>query len=199
MIKINLIAQPKKFQIPVILGLDIRMFNFKMLFIAWIISYLPNAIKAVYFDLERAKVDKKMAVHRMQIKKYNKILKRNRNIKRKIEEFAKQAEKLKRREEQVREIIRQRTNPFKILVKLANSIPQKVWCEEVKIESPDIKIVGYSVDYRSIGIFLDSLNDSIYFSKSLRLQKTESLKQNYNGEERRIEQFILEGEIVRFD
>jgi hypothetical protein len=199
MIKINLIAQPKKFQIPVVMGLDIRMFNFKMLFIVWLFSYTPDLIQKFYFDIETKKVDEKMATHKFQIKKYNKILKKNKNIKRKIEAFDRQAEKLRERERQVLEIIKERTNPFKVLTQIAKSMPENAWAQEINIDRSDLTINGLAVSYKSIGELIDTLNDSIYFSKSVRLQKTESMQQKINKEDVRIEKFTISGEIVRFE
>jgi len=199
MIKINLIAQPKKFQIPVVMGLDIRMFNFKMLFVVWLLSYTPDLIQKFYFDIETKKVDDKIPPHKAQIKKYDKILRQNRNIKRKIEAFDRQAEKLRERERQVLEIIRERTNPFKVLTQIANSMPDSAWTQEINIDRSDLTINGLAVSYKSIGELIDTLNDSIYFSKSVRLQKTESIQQKINKEDVRIEKFTISGEIVRFE
>lgn len=199
MIKINLLAQPKKFKIPVVMGLDIRMFNFKMLFIVWIISYVPEVIQSLYFETERASIEKEINLHQAQIKKYNKILAKNRNVKRKIEAFDRQAKKLKERESQVIEIIKERTNPFKVLIKLARSLPDEVWTDGIKINEKAIDIKGFAISYKSIGELIDTLNDSIYFSKSIRLKKTESVKRMNGKEEFRIERFNIAGNISRFD
>ncbi len=199
MIKTNLIAQPKKFKVPVIFGLDIRMFNFKMLFIVWIISYSPELLQKFYFSVELDKLNNKIIFHKKELGKYNKILKKNRQLKKKIEAFTMQANKLKERENQVLEIIKQRTNPFKVLVKLAESLPAKVWTSSIKLNGDAITIDGLATSYKSIGEFIDTLNDSIYFSKTIRLKKTESITQTVNKDEFRVEKFEVTGKIMRFD
>lgn len=199
MIKINLLVQPKKFKIPVVMGLDIRMFNFKMLFVAWILSYAPEVMQSLYFDVQKVDIEKKVEHQRAELTKYNKILAKNKNVKRKIEAFDRQAKKLKEREAQVLEIIKERTNPFKVLVKVARSLPDEVWTDGIKISEGQMEIRGYAISYKSIGELIDTLNSSIYFSKSIRLKKTESVQRMVGREEFRIERFDISGNITRFD
>ena len=199
MIKINLIAQPKKFKIPVVLGLDIRMFNFKMLFVVGLISFTPEVLQKFYFEIELAKINTKISFYKKELSKYNKILKKNRLLKKKIEAFTIQADKLKERERQVLEVIKQRTNPFKVLVKLAESLPIKVWTSRIKLDRDAITVNGLATSYKSIGEFIDTLNDSIYFSKTIRLKKTESITKKVNRDEFRVEKFEIVGKILRFD
>ena len=202
MIKINLIPQPKRFKVPVVMGLDIKMFNFKLLFIAYLFSLVPGYIQEYYFDKEIGKIESEIKESNKMIRSLNKILNKNRNVRKMIEAFEKQVESLKAKEIQVTKIIETRTNPMSVLLHFSKSIPEDTWFEKVIIKGHDFEGFGGSISYKSIGDFIDSLNESIFFNKSVRLKKTGTEKVSAGKKDKikmRIEKFEISGKIERFN
>ena len=200
MIKVNLIPQPKKFKIPVVMGLDIKMFNFKLLFVAYLFTLIPSYVQEYYFDKEIQKVDAVIQETNKIIRSLNKSLNKNKNIRKMLGAFDKQIKSLRSKEAQVSAIIKKRTNPMKVLLHFSRSIPEDTWFETIDVRGKVFKGTGGSISYKSIGDFIDGLNDSIFFNKSVRLKKTETQKIKKDEiTEIRVEKFEISGTIERFE
>jgi hypothetical protein len=88
----------------------------------------------------------------------------------------------------------------KVLEKIARSIPEDLWFEQLKInENKDIFINGGAYSPRSIGEFITVLNDSPFFSNSLTPVRQENKNENLDGIPSSFEFFELKGKIKNYD
>ena len=122
------------------------------------------------------------------------------NIKVQVDAFKDQVSKLELRSKQVDEIMKNRTNPKKVLEKIARSIPEDVWFDSMEInDKNEMVITGGANTSRSIGEFITNINDSPYFGGTIvpRLQENrKSLSEDIGSS---FEYFELFGKIVNYD
>ncbi|MBY0413657.1 MAG: PilN domain-containing protein [Bdellovibrionales bacterium] len=200
MIKLNLIEKKKPFALPSILGMDLSVLNFKMLAVSILIYYSPGFISEQMFD---GKIEEtKTAVDNL-IKNNAKIkedLSKDGNVQSQYKAYKEQVSKLQNRSSQVDEILKNRTNPKKILEKIARSIPEDVWFTELIITNTnEIIIKGGSFSPRSVGEFITTINDSPYFSGSITPASQENKREILDGNYATFEQFELRGRITNYD
>jgi len=200
MIEINLIEQRKTFQMPTVLGVDLGELNIKALVVAVIIMYIPDLFLPDFFQEQMAVVDGRLNVVDTKIREINKEIKANENVKKKLDAFNSQVEKLKERSRQVDQIIKTRTNPKKILERVARNIPEDVWLDKIEIKQDrTIELLGGATSYKSIGDFISLANESTFFGNSLTLAKSSTKKEGRGNKETRIESFVIKGKIETFD
>ena len=101
---------------------------------------------------------------------------------------------------QIHFLLKNRTNPKKILEKIARSIPEDLWFDIMTInEKNEVIISGGSYSPRAIGEFITTINDSPYFGGSITPSKQESKKENLDGIPTNYERFELRGKITNYD
>lgn len=201
MIEINLLNKKKGIELPVVLGIDLNQVNWKMLAVAYALTYCPDWFLKPEFDKEIQVVDSEIQVLQKSLRKIKIDLGKNTNVEEQLNAFNRQVQKLKSRSSQVEKIIQDKTNPRKLLERLARDIPSDMWFKDIVITSTrTIEINGASESYKSIGDFIISANDSQFFNKSLILTgsntQTEKLP---DGSERRVEQFNIKGNVTAYD
>ncbi|KKQ78894.1 MAG: hypothetical protein UT01_C0057G0007 [Candidatus Daviesbacteria bacterium GW2011_GWA1_38_7] len=114
--------------------------------------------------------------------------------------FNNQVAKLKERSTQVEQIIKQRTNPNKILERVARNIPEDMWLTELFVDGDrKVSIHGMSTSYKSIGNFIILLNESLFFGKSLTLSDSKTEEDKDEGAGKRIEVFTIQGRVESYD
>jgi len=206
MIEINLIEQKKHFKLPTVLGIDFAELNIKYLVVAVIIMYLPDLFLPDFYAEQLSVVNNNLNNINQKISKINKEIRSNDDVKKKLESFNQQVEKLKKRSQQVDQIIKTRTNPKKILERLARDIPEDVWLDRIEIkQDKSIIIEGGATSYKSIGNFISLANESTFFGKSLTLAKSSTKKldetktKEKTNDQARIEAFTIEGKIETYD
>jgi hypothetical protein len=199
MIEINLLEQKKPFKMPIVLGVDLAQINYKALLIAIIISYVPDYTLTPVWEEEIAGLNNRIAGLNQELAKVQADIKGNEKIKQQLELFNAQVEKLKERSEQVKKIIDTRTNPRKILERVARNIPDEMWINEIAIAADrKVQIDGMSTSIKDIGNFITSANESSFFGKSLTIQDTAPADDpDYPG--RRIEKFKISGLVEAYD
>jgi hypothetical protein len=189
MIEINLLEQKKQFKMPSVLGIDFSTVNIKMLI------FLEN-----YYKSENIKLDEELKAENVTLKKLRKDLKGNEKIKDQLLAFSRQVEKLKKRSEQVDRIIKQKTNPKKILEKIARSVPEDLWFTKMSIgEDKSFVIEGGANSYKSIGNFISVANNAVFFGSSLSMADSKTETEKVGTRENRIETFTIKGKVLTFD
>jgi Tfp pilus assembly protein PilN len=196
MIKINLIEQKKKFSLPVVLGIDLNKLNFKMLLIVFILNFALDYFVVSSWTEGVNVIKLSIKADDKKLKALNTDLKKNSQVKKQLEAFNKERERLEQREVQVRKIIEQKANPKDLLLRVARSIPEDLWITLFSINSlQEVQITGQSQSYKSIGDFIIAANESTFFGRSLRLKKADT-KASLNG--KRTEQFEIIGTVKSY-
>lgn len=200
MIELNLLEKKAPLRLPVVLGVDLNEMNFKMLGLAFFIYYIPEIFIRNHFE-EQIKVEEETFQSILaETRKVEAEIGKNTNVKSQLEAYNKQVEKLKARSAQVDEILKIRTNPKKILEKIARSIPEDLWFDQLRInEKSEVIIIGGSETPRSIGEFITIINDSPFFGNTITPVKQENKQGNLDGVPMSYEAFELKGKIKNYD
>ncbi len=200
MIELNLLEKKVPFKLPVVLGLDLGALNFKMIGFAIIIYYVPPIFVHIHFA-EKLKLEEEALVRvSSENTKITQQIGKNINIKAQLDAYNKQVERLKARSLQVDEILKIRTNPKKVLEKIARSIPEDLWFDQLKIgENKEVYVAGGAYTPRSIGEFITIINDSPFFGNSITPIKQENKQDTIDGVLTSYEVFELKGKIKNYD
>lgn len=200
MIELNLLEKKRPVRLPVVLGIDLNDINFKMLGLAFVFYYIPEIFVRDYFDSQLAQDQEVISQLSAKSASLNEENSKNANIKNQLDAYNKQVEKLKSRSTQVDEILKIRTNPKKVLEKLARSIPDDLWIDSLKIdENKEIVILGGAYAPRSIGEFITVMNDSPFFANSITPTKQENKQDTLDGVMSNYETFELKGRIENYE
>lgn len=200
MIELNLLEKKQPLRLPVVLGVDLNNLNFKMIGFALFIYYVPEIFIHSYFEEKVTTETEILNATNVENEKLAKEIGKNANVKSQLDAYNKQVDKLKNRSGQVDEILKIRTNPKKILEKIARNIPEDLWFNQLKInENKDIFISGGAYTSRSIGEFITVINDSPFFGNSLTPIKQENKEENIDGVSSNYESFELKGKIKNYD
>lgn len=200
MIEINLLGRKKKRKIPKILGVEITEINFKMVVIVYLLSHVPSLVIYPSWEDEIKKIQDEVTTLTREEKNLNDFIKKNQNAEDKLKAFNEQVELLRIRSAQVDKIIKSKTNPQKLLEKMARSIPEDMWLKTLEIKVDRSLIMkGASVSYKSIGDFIRLGNEARFFNNTLRLKTSETKAEKVNGADYRFQHFEIEGTIETFD
>jgi Tfp pilus assembly protein PilN len=200
MIELNLLEKKQPFVLPSILGMDLNVLNFKMLAVALVIYYSPGFIVGQIFDEKIEQTQASLTKLTADNEKLKNDVNKEGNIKSQYQAYKEQVTKLQNRSNQVDEILKNRTNPKKILEKIARSIPEDVWFNELTINiNNEIYISGGAYTPRAVGEFITTINDSPYFGGSITPSKQENKKDNLDGTMTSFELFELRGKIINYD
>lgn len=200
MIEINLLGRKKKRKIPKILGVEITEINFKMLILVYLISFVPEFLVYPSMEEEITAIQNTIDNLSREEKNLTTFIKKNQNAEDKLKAFNEQVELLRIRSAQVDKIIKSKTNPQKLLEKMARSIPEDMWLDELEVKSDkNFAMKGASVTYKSIGDFIRLGNEARFFNNTLRLKTSETKSEKIGGTDYRLERFVIEGTIETFD
>lgn len=200
MIELNLLEKKQPVVLPTVLGIDLNSLNLKMLGIALVIYYLPSVVVTSIYEDRTLEAEEALATLTTQSNKLKAQLEKDANIKNQVDAYKSQVGKLQNRSNQVDEILKTRTNPKKILEKVARSIPEDVWFNRMFInDKNEISIEGGSYTPRAVGEFITNINDSPYFGGSVTPVRQENKKENLDGVSTNYELFELKGKIINYD
>lgn len=200
MIELNLLEKKQPFVLPSILGMDFNVINFKMMAVALVLYYAPDIVVGQMYNSKMEETQAVLDQLASQNTKLQAEIGKDADIKSQVEAYKIQVNKLQSRSAQVDEILKTRTNPKKILEKVARSIPEDVWFNEMSInDKNEISIVGGSYTPRGVGEFIAVINDSPYFGGSITPAKQENKKEMLDGVMSSFEQFELKGKIINYD
>ncbi|MDC1173809.1 PilN domain-containing protein [Bacteriovoracaceae bacterium] len=200
MIEINLIKQKKALKAPVVLGIDLAKLNFKMIILAFIVNFFASDMVVDYYNKEMKKTDAIVTEVRAELNKIKREVRKNSFIKDKLNVYRKQISKLKERSEQVDKIIKQKTNPFLVLEKLAKSAPENLWFETLEIRGDGyVNLKGGANSYQEIGLFINQVGTDPFFKELLQLKSSKTIEEDASGVSIRVESFEVEGQINIYD
>ncbi len=201
MIKINFIGRKKrKFEAPTILGVEISEISLKGILIVVGIRYGAGFLIQNYFDKKGAVVRNEIKSLNAKKKDLNEKVRGFANVEGNLEIYNQQIQSLKERSLQVKKIIEQKSNPKLVMEKIARIIPEDLWMSRIEIlEGGNIKLVGETVNYTSLGNFMSTLNSTPFFSNTLTLPVSKTVERTYDGVKVRVEEFEIGGKITKFD
>jgi Tfp pilus assembly protein PilN len=200
MIELNLLEKKQPVVLPTVLGIDLNTINLKMLGMALIIYYLPGVVVSTLYEEKTQEAESTLQALTSQNNELKTAIEKDSNIKSQVDAYKSQVVKLQSRSTQVDEILKSRTNPKKILEKVARSIPEDVWFTRMAInEKSEISIVGGSYTPRAVGEFITNINDSPYFGGSVTPVSQENKKEPLDGVLTSYELFELKGRIINYD
>lgn len=197
MIEINLIVGKKPFKMPTILGVDMALINLKMIGLAILLSFIPGAFLESGWEEEVATVTAQVEELTGKVKKLEKKNDENKTIQEQVDALARQEKKLAERLGVVKEIIKLKKNPMGIMLYLAKNIPEDVWLISLDLENNTIKLKGQSLTYKSIGVFIENLKNSVFFNKDITMTGSRTVE-GKEGQSR-VEEFDITGTIARFE
>ncbi len=200
MIEINLLEQKKQFKMPSVLGIDFSQVNIKMIGFAILFAYIPEIFIVDHFDSQGKELDELIKTKNKALTKLKKDLRGSKAVQKKLKAFNLQVKKLKDRSVLVDKIFAQKTNPKKVLEKIARSVPDDLWFTTIVIkEDKSVEIKGAANSYKSIGNFISFANDSAFFSSTLVMADSKTATEKVGTRETRIETFEIKGKILTFD
>ena len=200
MIEVNLIERKKGGKPVVVLGVDVRTINFKMLFVAILIYYVPKNVMQGQWADELAGVDRQIAKLDADSKAIQEDLKSFEGVKAELEAYNKQIEKLRERSVQVDRILKEKTSPKRLLERMARLSPQDLWFNELVIqEDRTFSLRGGADSYKSIGDLIVAMNETPFFKNTLNLVKSETMNEVEGGREIRTESFEIGGKVESFE
>jgi hypothetical protein len=200
MIELNLLEKKKPLVLPSVLGIDLNTLNLKMLGVAIIVYYLPGPIINFMYEDKIVAVEAEIAQSTEINKKLTQSISKNEDVKTQVQVYKEQVVRLQQRSTQVDEILKSRTNPKKVLEKIARSIPEDVWFESLIInDKHEIAIQGGAFNPRAIGDFINNINDSPYFGGSIVPSIQENRNEVMEGVTTPYEYFELKGKVLNYD
>lgn len=200
MIKINLIEKKNTSKPVVVLGVDVRTINFKLLFVAILIFYVPKNYFIAQWDEDIRALDKQIQILDADAKTAREELRTFDGVKQELESYKRQIEKLKERSTQVDKILKEKTSPKRLLERMARVAPADLWFDELRInDDQSFYLRGGADSYKSIGDVIVTLNETPYFKNSLNLVKSETKTEVEGGRELRNESYEINGTISSYE
>jgi Tfp pilus assembly protein PilN len=199
MIKINLLDK-RRFKVSTkILGLKIQDLNLKFLAISLLTIYLTDLLDLAYFKGQAKNLDNSIAALREQDKELAKKLFEMKDLKKELDSYDGQMNRLKIIGEQVDKILKSKANPKRLLERTARNVPEDLWLDEIQITTDREYIIkGKSISYKSIGDFLALCNESVYFGGTMNLVTSKTIEMKEIGPNVRVEEFEIKGKIMSF-
>jgi Tfp pilus assembly protein PilN len=197
LIEINLIVGKKPFKMPTLLGIDLATLNLKMIGLAILISFVPGMFLEGGREEEINAANEDVAQVRQQVQKLEKKVDENKGIQDQVDALNRQEKKLAERLGVVKEIIKLKKNPMNIMLYVAKNIPEDVWIIELDLTGNAISIRGQALNYKSIGMFIENLKNSVFFNKDLIMKSSQTVEKP--DTKSRVEQFEIVGTIARFE
>ncbi len=196
MIEINLSPRSKDNKLENLGGFNLSLINVKLTVFAFICLYAIDPFVSDYYETELAKIKTKQKTIKKKQRNITKKLRQLDDVKKQVEDLNKQETSLAKKINVVKKIVDKRQNPFKVLKYITDNIPADVWLTEVEVDDRNIKIIGFSRSWKSIGKFLQNLKSSIFFESNMSFDKPLGLETEYQGQ--RIEAFEIKTTVVRF-
>lgn len=199
MIEINLLEKKKPFRFPIILGIDLNEVKIKPLVIAYIIQILIDSNGSMIIGEQDQAILDQINQKNQELRSHKEFLQKNANLADLVLGFEKQIDRLKEREKQVKTVIDLKTNPKNIISSISKIIPEDMWVDNLTIEGTgEIKILGGSISYRSVGEFITRANELEFFGGSILIRNSVTEEEMINGTSLRVQKYTLEGKIVSY-
>ncbi len=198
MIETNLSISHKPTELPVVAGVDLNLVNIKLVVIVIVIGFfLPDMLITPTWQSDLSDIQNQVKTLNVENQKLTKEKSKYRYIEDQIKELQSQETRLKERLNVVRSIIKTRRTPLNILLYLAKNIPEDLWITKLEIKQDKFILDGKSLSFSSVGKFVGSLRNSIFFNKDLKMSSTKSEEDQKTGV--RLETFGITASIARFE
>lgn len=196
MIKINLKGQTQSSG-SFVGNFDISMINLPLLLGALVFTGVaPMAIDS-FLRGSRDEIQKNIDDVTAQKKKYDKELESLADIEKRIQGMEKEEIAIKSRVQVLQNLLKEKSNPMKLMHYIAEHIPSNVWITKIDIKQKAFLLEGNALDYDSIGKFVEALNQSVFFNKTAKMEDYKT-KQTTEGGSRE-ELFKIVANIARFE
>lgn len=196
MIEINLAKKKQEINFA---GVDLTKLNYKLIIIAIVIKMFgPGTIEDQFTEKKKG-LNNQITAVKNKIKEIKKEEKRLKDLKDQIEAFKEKTKELEKRSIQVEKILKIKTNPNKLLEKVARSLPEDVWMKTIGIKNKRLTLIGLSVSYQSIGVLIEKLRESPFFDERLKESSQKNIERQLDGEKVRLLEFTISGPIVRYN
>lgn len=197
MIRVNLYVGKKPFNIADVGGFDLSKINLKLVAIVFLLSFIPDWFIYDGYRADEQAIQVKMNNMKTKHKELLKKTKELKSIELQIEALNEQEARLAAKLKVVKQIIKIRNNPMNILLYVAKNLPKEIWLTKVELKGKEMIIDGQSTSYKSIGVFIENLRNSVFFDKNLRLSKSQTeLNKVFD---KRTEQFQITGPVISFE
>jgi hypothetical protein len=197
MIEINLSPRSKDNKLENLGGFNLSLINVKMTVFAFIALYAIDPFVDDYYDTELERISTTQKKIRSKQRKITTKLRKLDDVKKQVEDLNLQETNLAKKINVVKKIVDKRQNPFKVLKYITENIPPDVWVIEIELDDRNIKIIGFSKSWKSIGKFLQNLKSSIFFETNMSFDKPEGLETELQGQ--RVEAFEIKTTVIRFE
>ena len=194
MIEINLTPSEKQQDFTKIAGINLSLINVRLTVIFIVILYAINPVIDQFYSGSILKMEERFSNDQKNRKKLLGQLRKYDVIKKQVEDLNNQEKELANKIKIVKEIVDKRSNPFPALKYIANNTPNNVWVTELEIDDNNVKIVGYSRNWKSIGIFIENLKTSIFFDGNINYNKPIGVSEEISGI--KVESFELKFKLV---
>ena len=175
MIEINLAKKKTKIQFA---GVDLSKLPYIKIALAFLIQFLLPGMFKESNQKELKETNEKISEINKKIDKIKAEERRLADLKEQIDAFKSKTKQLEERSIQVEKILQIKTNPNKLLEKLARSMPEDLWVKKIQIQKNRLTVIGQSISYPSIGLLLEQLRESPFLMKNLKREAKKLLKDN---------------------
>ncbi len=200
MIEINLIKKRKvSTQSSQVMGINLTDVSIKGWIVALLVFFLPDFSIKVYWNKQIEEKRSISAKLETELRDYGSKIAEYASVKKQLDAYNEQMERLKKRSEQVSELLKSRSNPKKMLERIARNMPPDLWFDLLECDKDkNIIIKGKSSSYKSIGNLITQANDSSFFGKTIVLASSNT-KNDDDNTSIRIEEFEIKGKVLTFD
>ena len=196
MIKINLSTAQKQLDMTNVGGFDFTKIKIKAVGLAIVILYAPDFLLLPMWEQERADKQTEVANVTTELSSLKRKITQASELEKQIQDLKEQERILTEKLSVVKQILSEKRNPSNLLVYLAKNIPKEVWITELNFQNDELKLQGESLDYASIGKFLESVKSSV-FIKEASVTKSESIVRE--ADKKRVERFEINFKIARLN
>lgn len=177
-------------------GIDISKVNWKFLILSLLYLFIAPPVVTHWLEGERNAVQKKIDKLTADKNSYNKQITELAELEEKIKKMVEEENKFKGRMTVLTNLLINKKNPMKVLYYIAQNIPDSLWLTKLQISGNKLTLEGEALDYQSIGLFVDKLNQSIYFPNKVKLEDYKT-KQN-NDTTVRLEEYTIKADIETY-
>ena len=196
MIKINLSTAQKQLDIANVGGFDFTKVKIKAVLLAIVILYAPDFTLVPLWEQEIAETQQTVSSKQAALGSLKRKMSQSQDLEKQIQDLKEQEKILTEKLAVVKQILNEKKNPSNLLIYLAKNIPNEVWINELTFQNDDLKINGESLDYASIGKFLENVKSSV-FIREASVTKSESIVRE--TDKRRVERFEINFKIARYN
>jgi Tfp pilus assembly protein PilN len=196
MIKINLSIEKQQFDPSNVAGLDFTRIKVMPLLGAIIFYNLPDFTLMSFWEKEREVANQSVTQKQGELSEIKRSLSKSMDLNKQISELKAQEENLGKKLNAVKEAIKEKRNPASLLLYISKNIPNELWIKNLEIKDLQLLIKGESLDYASIGNFVNSLRSSIFIKEATIVGTSSTVRES---DKKRVELFEVKFTIARFD